>query len=199
MAYIGTIYTSISHKAAKTIHQPVVWWITADCLLVKGIWSRIWRQTSTHGHLTSHSKSSQGYSQYQYLPELLVNVYNYCLMVKSVSCCCVCGSWLSSNSVTYCTNHPQLKRYTHVTCGVNHTRVGFLDTTCVYTHTVFTHERVFTHVHACMANVASYLSFSLSYNVIILVTLFFPYRALAAHQGVEDEIAEEVESTSLIL
>ena len=50
----------------------------------------------------------------------------------------------------------------------------------------------FTRVHACMANVASlltrYLSFSLSYNVTILVTLFFPYRALAAHQGVEDEI-----------
>ena len=26
-----------------------------------------------------------------------------------------------------------------------------------------------------------------------MVTLFFPYRALAAHQGVEDEIVEEVE------
>ena len=62
---------------------------------------------------------------------------------------------------------------------------------------------VFTHVHACMANVASqlasYLSFSLSYNATILDTLFFLYRALAAHQGVKDEIAEEVESTSLIL
>ena len=50
-----------------------------------------------------------------------------------------------------------------------------------------------------MANVASYLPFSLSYNATVLVTLFFPYRALAAHQGVEDEIAQEVESTSLIL
>ena len=35
---------------------------------------------------------------------------------------------------------------------------------------------------------ASYLPFSLSYNATVLVTLFFPYRALAAHQGVEDEI-----------
>ena len=32
--------------------------------------------------------------QYQYLSELLVNVYNYHLMVKSMSCCCVCGKWL---------------------------------------------------------------------------------------------------------
>ena len=37
-------------------------------------------------------------------------------------------------------------------------------------------------------NVASYLPFSLSYNATVLVTLFFLYRALAAHQGVEDEI-----------
>ena len=28
------------------------------------------------------------------LPELLVNVYSYPLMVKSVPCCCVCGSLL---------------------------------------------------------------------------------------------------------
>ena len=50
-----------------------------------------------------------------------------------------------------------------------------------------------------MANVASYLAsylpVSLSYNAIILVAVFFLYRALAAHQRVEDKIAEEVEST----
>ena len=54
-------------------------------------------------------------------------------------------------------------------------------------------------MHACKANVASmlasYLPFSLSYYATILVTLFFPYRALATHQGVEDKIVEEVEST----
>ena len=54
-----------------------------------------------------------------------------------------------------------------------------------------------------MANVASMLASysSTSYNATVLVTLdlFFPYRALAAHQRVKDEIAEEVESTSLIL
>ena len=54
-----------------------------------------------------------------------------------------------------------------------------------------------------MANVASYLAiylpFSLSCNATVLVTWFFPYRALAAHHGVEDEITEEVESTSLVM
>ena len=54
-----------------------------------------------------------------------------------------------------------------------------------------------------MANVGrwlvSSLPFSLSYNATILATLFFLYKALAAHQWVEDEITEEVESTSIIL
>ena len=81
---------------------------------------------------------------------------------------------------------------------------GFLRyQTHVYTHAVFTLTSVFTCVHPCVANVvselASYVPFSLSYNATILVTLFFPYKALAAHQGMEDEITEEVESTSLIL
>ena len=37
------------------------------------------------------------------------------------------------------------------------------------------------------------------YNATVLVTLFFPYRALAARQRMKEEIAEEVESKSLIL
>ena len=46
--------------------------------------------------------------------------------------------------------------YTH---GVNHTRMGFLDSICMYTHahTVFTQARVFTCVYACMVNVHSYV------------------------------------------
>ena len=40
--------------------------------------------------LTSHSKKSLGKLPYQYLPELLVNVYSYRLMDKSVPCLCVC-------------------------------------------------------------------------------------------------------------
>ena len=69
-----------------------------------------------------------------------------------------------------------------------------------YTQYLHTHVCVFTCAHACMDNVASllvsYLPFSLSYNATVLVTLLFSYRASAAHQGVEDEIAEEVESTN---
>ena len=74
---------------------------------------------------------------------------------------------------------------------------------CVHAYAVFIHARVFTRVHACLANVASYLAsylpFSLNYNATILVTLFFLYKALAAYQGMENKIAEEVELASLIL
>ena len=62
---------------------------------------------STRGHLISPRNKPQQMQpgnvqhQYSYLPELLVNVlYGYCVMVKSESCCCVCGSWLFSNPVT---------------------------------------------------------------------------------------------------
>ena len=69
----------------------------------------------------------------------------------------------------------------------------------VHTHVVFTHTSVFTHVDVCMATVASYLAFSLSYITIVVATLFFSYRAWTAYQGMEDEITEEVVSRSLIL
>ena len=56
----------------------------------------------------------------------------------------------------------------------------------VHVHAVFIHASVFICVHACMANVASYLAsylpFSLNYNTIILVTLFFLYKSLATYQ-----------------
>ena len=79
------------------------------------------------------------------------------------------------------------------------THVGYRDSTHVYMHTKYLHMHMFLHVYMLVANVASYLTFSLSYNGTIFITLFFLYRALAAHQGVEDEIAEEVESARLIL
>ena len=57
---------------------------------------------------TIHGKSSLGKLQYQYLPELLVNVYCYFLIEKSVSfycvcvcvCVCVCGRQTFSKLVT---------------------------------------------------------------------------------------------------
>ena len=94
-----------SHKAvksmAKLIGQSVNYSQLSAC---QGICSHlkatrtlmdVW-QTSE----TSYSKSSPANFQHQYLVELLVNVYSYCLMVKSVSCCCVRGSWLFSDLVT---------------------------------------------------------------------------------------------------
>ena len=84
-----------------------MWWIITDCLAlpVEGKWSHlktsqalmdIWQDSET-----SHSKSSLGNYQHQYLSELLVNMYSYCLMVKSVSYCYVHGSRLFLNPVTY--------------------------------------------------------------------------------------------------
>ena len=59
----------------------------------------------TLGRLTSLRNKPQqkqpGKLQHQYLAELLINVYSYCLMVKSVSSCCVRGSRLFSDLVTY--------------------------------------------------------------------------------------------------
>ena len=59
---------------------------------------------STRGHLTGLKNKPQQSSlfnfQHQYLPELLDNVYSYCLMMKSVPCCCVHESQLFSNPVT---------------------------------------------------------------------------------------------------
>ena len=60
-----------------------------------------------------------------------------------------------------------------VTRGVNHTRVAFLGSTLMYTHTQYLHTRVHAHavfslarvvtrVHACMAIVASMLASYLS-------------------------------------
>ena len=77
------------------------------------------------------------------------------------SLCFGCGSDIIHSRI-YGTKHSQLKQSMRVICvshvcnmcGVNHTYVGFLDKTCVYTHAhaVFTHASVFTHVHACMVN-----------------------------------------------
>ena len=81
-----------------------MWWITASRLLAKGTCSHL-KVTHTlldvwQASKTSHSKSTSANYQHQYLTELLVNMYRYHLMVKSVSCCCVRGRLLFSNPIT---------------------------------------------------------------------------------------------------
>ena len=109
MVSIGAIFTSTFHTKQlnpwpNSPVSQVKWWVTAGYLLAKGLWSHlkvtqalvdVWQASET-----SHSKSSPSNFQHQHLSELLVNVYSYHSMVKSVSCCCVRGSWFFSNPVT---------------------------------------------------------------------------------------------------
>ena len=108
MASIGVIFTSTYHK--KQLNP----WPNSSASRVvnysqlsasQGEMDPFEGDPYTRGRLTSRKNKLQqkqpGNFQHQYLAELLVNVYSYCLMVKSVSCCCVRGSWLFSNLVTY--------------------------------------------------------------------------------------------------
>ena len=67
----------------------------------------IWRPpehlwTSDKSEKQATAKAAEVYNfQHRYLPELLVNVYSYCLTMKSVSWCCVRGRWLFSNLVIF--------------------------------------------------------------------------------------------------
>ena len=61
-----------------------------------------------HDSETSHSKSNLGNFQHWHLPDMLASVYSYCVMVKSVSSCCVhvedMLSQIQSNITTYIEN-----------------------------------------------------------------------------------------------
>ena len=108
MASIGAIFTSTYHtkqlnpwpnsSASRVVNYS---WLSA----CQGDMDPFEGDLSTHGCLTSlrnkPQQSRQGNFQHQYWPELLVNVYSYHLMVKSVSCCCVLGRRLLSNPVTF--------------------------------------------------------------------------------------------------
>ena len=111
IASIGVIFTSTYHtkqlnpwpnsSASRVVNYSQLSACQGDMQPFEG-------DPYTHGCLTSlrtsDSKSSLGNFQHQYLAELLVNVYSYCLMVKSVSCCCVRGSQLFSDLITYRAN-----------------------------------------------------------------------------------------------
>ena len=91
-----------------------MWLFTASYLLVQDRWSHSYRppehlctsdKPQKQASETSHSKSSLGNFQHQYLSEILVTEYSYRLMVKSVSSCCVHGSHLFLDPVTYRKNN----------------------------------------------------------------------------------------------
>ena len=79
-------------------------WIAAGYLLFNGRWSHL-RVTQALMDVWQAAKQatakSLGYFQHQYLAKLLVNMYSYCLMVKSVFYFCVRGKSLFSNPVTF--------------------------------------------------------------------------------------------------
>ena len=90
----------ISHKAAKLMAQLINQLCGKPAVCLSWMVEPFKDHPRTHGHLTNHrNKPQQKQPGHQYLPELLVNVYNYCSLVKSVSCCCVHGRWLFSNPV----------------------------------------------------------------------------------------------------
>ena len=109
MASIGVIFTSTYHtkqlnpwshsSASRVMNYSELSACQEDMQPFEG-------DPYTCGRLTSLRKKPQqkqpGQLLHQYLAELLVNVYSYCLMVKIVSCCCVRESQLFSNLVTYC-------------------------------------------------------------------------------------------------
>ena len=112
MASIGIIFTSTYHtkqlnqwpnsSASRVVNYSQLSACQGDMQPFKG-------NPYTRGRLTSlrnkpQQKQSGQNFQHQYLTELFVNVYSYCL-VKSVSCCCVRGSWLFSNLVTFYSYH----------------------------------------------------------------------------------------------
>ena len=109
MASIGVIFTFTYHtkqlnpwpnsSASRVVNYS---WLSA----CQGEMQPFESDPDTRGHLhdkpqkQATAKAARGNFQHQYLAELLVTVYSYCLMVKSVSCC-VHRSRLFSNLVTY--------------------------------------------------------------------------------------------------
>ena len=106
--YWCNFHLHISHKAAKSMDklirqlcgelQPAV-------CLSRGV-GAIWRPPKHSWMSDKPQKQATGkavwasFSTNGYLAELLIIVYSYCLMVKSMSCCYVCGRQLFSNPVT---------------------------------------------------------------------------------------------------
>ena len=61
-------------------------------------------------------------------------------------------------SMVYGTNHPQLKRYTRVTCMCPAWHISAVAHTCVYTHTHEHAHAVFTHTQSLHKHVFLYIA-----------------------------------------
>ena len=107
MASTGVIFTSTYHTkhlnpwpsslASHVVNYSHLSSCPGNMELFEGDLSTCVRLTSFS---TKPQQSSLGNFQHQYLSELLVHLYSYHFMVKSVSCCCMRGSRLISNPVT---------------------------------------------------------------------------------------------------
>ena len=78
MASIEAIFTSAYHtkQLIHSQHQPVVWWITASCLLVKERWSHF-KNTQHCGHPTSLWNKLQQKQPGQLLAPIPGWIYSY--------------------------------------------------------------------------------------------------------------------------
>ena len=113
MASIGAIFTSTYHTK-----QPNPWPNSSASCVVNYSWLSACQghvepfegDPSTCGCLTSlrnkPQQSSQGNFQHQYMPQLLVNVYSYRLMVKKcvLLLCAWKASFLKSGHIYVCIN-----------------------------------------------------------------------------------------------
>ena len=93
MASIGAIFTSMAKLISQSCGelQPAVYFSRGDWVISRPteVLVDVWQAWET-----SHSKSSLDNFQHKYLAELLGNVYSYHSILKTVSCCCVCGRWI---------------------------------------------------------------------------------------------------------
>ena len=98
------MYIHIPQKAVKSMAKLIdqlcdeLW--LAVCLLchLKTI-EHSWMSDKPHRQASAKDRLGKFHDQHQYLRKLLVNLYSYCLMVKSVPCCCVRVRQLFSNPV----------------------------------------------------------------------------------------------------
>ena len=96
--FISTNHNKVAKSITNSLasHLVIYSWLSACPGKVKPCKGH----PSACGHLISlrnkpYSKSILGNCQHQYLPQLLVNVYSYCVMMKSVLLMCLSSRLLS--------------------------------------------------------------------------------------------------------